>query len=338
MNCELRAMSFFYKIYIAKPKRIVYKTSDVHLIIAIICLFLIPCSLSAREGVTASSFLLVEKETFQVISGRDYDHKHPPASTTKVLTTIVALEQLQGNETIVPDKAVLNIPASKLNLIPGKQYQAIDLIKATMIKSANDAAYTLASHIGGSEELFTKMMNEKARSIGAHDSNFKNASGLFVEGQYSTCWDLALMFRYALESDNFRNIVATRYFLFNDSKRSVRYMNHNRLLFCFEPTIGGKTGFTRASKHCYVGAFEKEGRVYILSMLGSKDLWGDAVKILEGLYSDLPSDREIRLAKSSSLTLTSYKPSKSHKLHTKKSTVKKKTVKYSKGAKKAARR
>jgi len=338
MSCELRAMSFFYKIYIAKPKRIVYKTSDVHFIIAIICLFLIPCSLSAREGVTASSFLLVEKETFQVISGRDYDHKHPPASTTKVLTTIVALEQLQGNETIVPDKAVLNIPASKLNLIPGKQYQAIDLIKGTMIESANDAAYTLGSYIGGSEELFTKMMNEKAHSIGAYDSNFKNASGLFVEGQYTTCWDLALMFRYALESDNFRNIVATRYFLFNDSKRSVRYKNHNRLLFCFEPTIGGKTGFTRASKHCYVGAFEKEGRVYILSMLGSRDLWGDAVKILEGLYSDLPSDKEIRLAKSSSLTLTSYKPSKSYKLHTKKSTVKKKTVKYRKGAKKAARR
>jgi D-alanyl-D-alanine carboxypeptidase (penicillin-binding protein 5/6) len=118
----------------------------------------------------------------------------------------------------------------------------------------------------------------------------------------------------------------------------VRYKNHNRLLFCFEPTIGGKTGFTRASKHCYVGAFEKEGRVYILSMLGSRDLWGDAVKILEGLYSDLPSDKEIRLAKSSSLTFTSYKPSKSYKLHAKKTSVKKKTVKYRKGTKKAARR
>jgi D-alanyl-D-alanine carboxypeptidase (penicillin-binding protein 5/6) len=307
----------------------VYKTLDVHLIIAIVLLLLVPFSLSAREGVSASSYLLVEKDTFQVISGRDYDQKRAPASTTKVLTTIVALEKLQGNEIIVPDKTVTKIPASKLNLIPGKQYEAGDLIKGTMIESANDAAYTIASHIGGTEESFARMMNEKARSIGAYDSNFRNASGLFVEGQYTTCWDLALMFRYALESDNFRNIIATRYFLFNDSKRSVRYKNHNRLLFCFEPTIGGKTGFTRASKHTYVGAFEKEGRVYILSMLGSNNLWGDAVKILQDLYTDLPSDKEIRLAKSNSLTLTSYKQEAK-----KTTTAKKKTAKYRKGTKK----
>ena len=300
------------------------------MIITIIFLLLVPFSLSAREGVTAPSYLLVEKDTFQVISGRDYDRKHAPASTTKVLTTIVALEKLQGNEAIVPDKAVLKIPASKLNLVPGKQYQAADLIKGTMIESANDAAYTIGSYIGGTEESFAQMMNEKARSIGAYDSNFKNASGLFVEGQHTTCWDLALMFKYALESDNFRDIIATKYFLFNDSKRSVRYKNHNRLLFCFEPTIGGKTGFTRASKHCYVGAFEKEGRVYILSLLGSRDLWGDAVKILQDLYSNLPSDKELRLAKSNSLTLTSYKQT------TKKTTVKKKTAKYKKGTKKVA--
>ncbi len=144
----------------------VYKTFRVHFIIVIICLFLVfPCSLSANEGVTASAYLLVEKETFQVIAGRDFDRKHAPASTTKVLTTIVALEQLQGNETIVPDAQVVKIPASKLNLIPGKQYRAIDLIKGTMIESANDAAYTIASHVGGSEETFAKMMNDKARSI-----------------------------------------------------------------------------------------------------------------------------------------------------------------------------
>jgi D-alanyl-D-alanine carboxypeptidase (penicillin-binding protein 5/6) len=156
------------------------------------------------------------------------------------------------------------------------------------------------------------------------------------------------MFRYALESDSFRDIIATRYFLFNDSKKSIRYKNHNRLLFCFEPTIGGKTGFTRASKHCYVGAFEKEGRVYILSMLGSRDLWGDAIKILQSLYSDLPSDREIRLAKSNSLTLTSYKQKTPHKEAVKKTTVKKttakkktakyKTEKYKKRSKKSAAR
>lgn len=301
-------------------------------LIAILCFLLAPFSLSARDGISASSYLLVEKDTFQVISGKDYDKKQAPASTTKVLTAIVALERLREGETIVPDKTVSNIPASKLDLVPGKPYKAGDLVKGALIKSANDAAYTIASHIAGTEESFAELMNEKARSIGAYDSYFKNASGLPAEGQYTTCWDLALIFRYALASDYFRNIIATRYFLFSDSKRSVRYKNHNRLLFCFEPTIGGKTGFTRASKHCYVGAFEKEGRVYILSMLGSNDLWGDAVKILQGLYTDLPSDKEIRQAKAHAVTLASYKKT------TKKAPVTKKTANKKKGSKKVAKR
>lgn len=325
-------LSKFLQFYVAKHERLVYKTRNVRLIVAIILALILPWPVAARDDITATSYLLVEKDTFHVVTGRDYDRKGAPASTTKVLTTIVALENLYGNETIVPDREVLKIPASKLNLIPGKRYQAADLIKGTMIESANDAAYVLGTHIGGSEELFAKIMNEKARSIGAYDSNFKNASGLFVEGQYTTCWDLAIIFRYALENDRFRDIVATRYFLFSDSSKSIRYKNHNRLLFCFEPTIGGKTGFTRASKHCYVGAFEKEGRVYILSLLGSRDLWGDAVKILQSLYSDLPSEKEIRLAKSNSLTLTSYKKAPS------KTPAKKGTTKNKKSSKRAVSR
>ena len=83
-------------------------------------------------------------------------------------------------------------------------------------------------------------------------------------------------------------------------------MNHNRLLFCFSPSIGGKTGFTRASRHCYVGAFEKDGRVYILAILGSRNLWGDATDILQEIYTEVPSQREISLVKASNLVLSSY--------------------------------
>jgi D-alanyl-D-alanine carboxypeptidase (penicillin-binding protein 5/6) len=306
----------------------IYKHFVVHLIAAIILLVLIPFSLPAGESITAPSYLLVEKDTFQVISGRDYDRRLAPASTTKVTTIIVALERLGGDEIVVPDKTVAAIPASKLNLIPGNSYKAMDLMKGTMIESANDAAYAIASYVGGTEENFARMMNDKARTIGAYDTNFKNASGLPIEGQYTTCWDLALMFRHGLENDRFREIISTRYFLFENSKRSVRYKNHNRFLFCFEPAIGGKTGFTRAARHCYVGAFEKDGKIYILSLLGSRNLWGDAVNILRGLYADLPSDREIQLAKSGSVTLASYKQKK-NTLQTvsKKPTSRKKSVK-----------
>ena len=87
--------------------------------------------------------------------------------------------------------------------------------------------------------------------------------------------------------------MGTKYFLFNKGNADVKYMNHNRLLFCFPPSVGGKTGFTRASRHCYVGAFEKEGKTYILSILGSNNLWGDAVNILAADLHDVPSLREI---------------------------------------------
>jgi len=253
------------------------------------------------------------------------------------MTTIVAMEKLNGNETVVPDKNVSSFPRSKLHLVPGNAYKSMDLIKGAMIESANDAAYTLGVYIGGSEENFARLMNEKALAIGARNTNFRNASGLYVEGQYTTCYDLALMFKYALSNERFREIVATKYFLFQDQKRSVRYKNHNRFLFCFEPAVGGKTGFTRASKHCYVGAFEKDGKEYILSLLSSRDLWGDSIQILKNLYEELPSDREIRLAKAHSISLTSYRegPVKKHAVKKKHGAKKKSSTKKAKRIHKA---
>jgi D-alanyl-D-alanine carboxypeptidase (penicillin-binding protein 5/6) len=151
------------------------------------------------------------------------------------------------------------------------------------------------------------MMNEKAHEIGAFDSNFENASGLYVPGHFTSAYDLALIFRYALENKRFQEIIGMKYFFFRRGDAGdVRYMNHNRLLFCFAPSIGGKTGFTHASKHCYVGAFEKEGKTYILSILGSKNLWADAVSILQQIYTEVPTQREISLVKASNIAVASY--------------------------------
>jgi len=179
------------------------------------------------------------------------------------------------------------------------------LIKGAMVESANDAAYSLSVAIAGSEEKFAEMMNEKAHEIGAFDSNFENASGLYVPGHFTSAYDLALIFRYALDNKRFQEIIGTKYFFFNRGDADVRYMNHNRLLFCFAPSIGGKTGFTHASKHCYVGAFEKEGKTYILSILGSRNLWTDAVSVLQQIYTEVPTQREISLVKASNIAVSS---------------------------------
>lgn len=297
----------------------------------LILFFLFPSLLFAGETITASSYILVEKESFDIVAGRNYHSRLAPASTTKVMTTLLAIEKIDKGEIIVPDKKTASLPASKMHLVPGKQYSAIDLMNGAMIESANDAAYALAKHIGGSEQNFARMMNDRADELGAFNTNFKNASGLYVNGQYTTCYDLALIFKQALSNDIFRDLVTKKYFYFQDSRRSFQFKNHNRFLFCFEPAIGGKTGFTRRSKHCYVGAFERNGRTYILSLLNSRDLWGDAVLILRNLYDQLPSDEELRLAKACSVSLSSYKPKKEKKAAAKKK-YKKKVVK--KGTKK----
>jgi D-alanyl-D-alanine carboxypeptidase (penicillin-binding protein 5/6) len=292
-------------------------------ILALLLFF--PLSLSAVEpnGITAASYLLVERDSFQIIAGKDYHRKLAPASTTKVMTTLVAIEKLAGNETIVPGGEVLKIPRSKMNLVPGNNYKSIDLMKGAMVESANDAAYTLAKYIGGTEEDFAAMMNQRARELGAVNTNFVNASGLPAAGQYTTCYDLALIFKEALSSNRFMELVSTKYFLFQDNYKRVQYKNHNRLLFCFEPAIGGKTGYTRASRHCYVGAFEKDDKVYILTLLGSRNLWGDSVQILKTLYDRVPTPEELRLAKACSANLTSHRDKKETKPVIKKKKTKK---------------
>jgi serine-type D-Ala-D-Ala carboxypeptidase (penicillin-binding protein 5/6) len=275
----------------------------------LLIVLLLPASVMAAD-ITAESYLLIENDTFSIIAGKDYHRPLPPASTTKILTAIIALEKLNEQETIVPTSKVLSIPASKLNLLPGNQYQAIDLIKGAMIESANDAAYALAVAIAGSEDHFAEVMNEKAREIGARDSHFENASGLHMSNHVSSAYDLSLIFRYALHNQRFQDVIGTKYFNFKRGTADFKYVNHNRLLFCFEPSIGGKTGYTRASRHCYVGAFEQDGKTYILAILGSRSLWSDACAILQSIFKDVPTEQEIVLAKAHKVSLASYRVKK----------------------------
>jgi D-alanyl-D-alanine carboxypeptidase (penicillin-binding protein 5/6) len=265
--------------------------------VPIFFVFLLSPILCASQEITASSYLLLEAQSLEVIDGKDYKRPLPPASTIKILTALVALERLRGDEMIVVPRKVLGLPHSRAGLVPGRAYKAIELIEATLIHSANDAAYTLAKRVAGSEEAFARLMMEKAASLGAKDTVIKNATGLNAEGQHTTCYDLALILKGALEHERLRNLLSMRSFSLRHGRKITYYENHNRLLFCFPPTVGGKTGYTRASRYTYVGAFEKGGRVYILSMLQSEDLWGDARVILSKVFDEVPTEGELRLAK-----------------------------------------
>jgi D-alanyl-D-alanine carboxypeptidase len=157
-----------------------------------------------------------------------------------------------------------------------------------LLTSANDASLVLAEAIAGSVERFAEMMTLKAREIGATNSHFTNPHGLTAPGHYSTARDMALIFNYAMKNPLFRKIVQTKTITVSSLSRGrttrvrrIPIRNHNRLLWNLEGALGGKTGYTFAAQRCFVGAASRNGATLIVSILGSRDLWGDSRRLLE---------------------------------------------------------
>ena len=241
------------------------------------------------EGLTARAAFLMDVPTGQVLYEREPDLPLPPASTTKIVTAILALEsERPGKDLLTVTKTATRVASSKLYLRAGQSMSIRDLLYSLLLSSANDASLVLAEGIAGSVERFAEMMTRKAQEIGAANSRFANPHGLTAPGHYSTARDMALIFAYAMKNPTFREIVQTKSTsvgsVMSGKTRSVRHIalkNHNRLLWSFDGAIGGKTGYTYAAQKCFVGAASRDGATLIVSILGSKDMWGDTKKLLE---------------------------------------------------------
>lgn len=242
-----------------------------------------------EEELTARAAFLMDAATGQALYQRDPDLPLPPASTTKIVTAIVALEsERQGKDLLSVTKTATRVPSSKLHLRPGQAMSIEDLLYSVLLSSANDASLVLAEGIGGSVERFAEMMTLKAYAMGAINTRFTNPHGLTAPGHYSTARDMALIFTHALKNPTFRDIVQTKTSAVSSistgkTKRVRRFpiRNHNRLLWDFGGAIGGKTGYTYAAQKCFVGGVSRNGVTLIVSILGSRDLWGDIRRLLE---------------------------------------------------------
>ncbi len=232
----------------------------------------------------------MDAATGQVLYQREPDLSLPPASTTKIVTAIVALESdRRGKDILRVTKTATRVPSSKLYLRPGQAMSIEDLLYALLLSSANDASLVLAEGIAGSVDHFAEMMTNKAHEIGATNSHFANPHGLTAPEHYSTARDMALIFNYAMKNPTFREIVQTKTSsvssIFSTRKtkrvRHIPIRNHNRLLWNFDGAIGGKTGYTHAAQRCFVGGVSRNGATLIVSILGSRDLWRDTRKLLE---------------------------------------------------------
>src|SRR3989338_8620642 len=229
----------------------------------------------AAASLTASSIILFEPATDRIIYSRAPHKKRAPASTTKIVTALVVLDSLSLNQWVTISPEAGDVERSKLYLEGGDRLRVRDLLKAILMKSANDAARAVAIEISGTERAFGELMTQKAKSLGAKNTRFMNASGLPAEGQYSTAYDLALIMREAMKNEIIVSILKQKS-TYIETYNGKRYFikSHNKMLWRRERMIG-KTGWTRNAKYCFVGLIQQGTQQAIVSVLGSRKLWLD---------------------------------------------------------------
>ena len=218
----------------------------------------------------SESAILIENKTGKVLYEKDMHARKYPASTTKILTAILAIEKCDLKEVqIASDAAVNSIKPgySTANIQVGETFTVEELLNVMIIHSANEAANILAEHISGSMGEFAKLMNEKAKEIGCLDTNFVNANGAHDENHYSTAYDMALIARYCMQNETFRKLVTTMECSLPNTElwQEPRvYRNTNSLLLAdnryYYPYCNGiKTGFTTPAKNCLISSSNKDG-------------------------------------------------------------------------------
>jgi D-alanyl-D-alanine carboxypeptidase (penicillin-binding protein 5/6) len=233
-----------------------------------------------EEGfqISARSFVIMDAKTGKILLSLNPQMFLPPASTLKVMTAISVREHLQMDDKVPVSAYAAAAPASKINIKPGETYTVRDLLYALLLSSANDAARALAEKVSGSEQAFCQQLTKEVRQWGAYRTTLATANGLPADNQFSTAQDLALLFRKAMSDPELAKIMATKYHTIQGD-RELR--NHNRFLFTTPMAVGGKTGYTRSSKHTYVGMFKNGDHEIIIAMMGSKGKWADLRPLIE---------------------------------------------------------
>lgn len=228
------------------------------------------------QGVKAQSALLVDAKTGRVLFARNADQPLPPASTTKLMTALLAYEQtgLRGNIKVATQDT--KVEPTKLSLVPGETVSVMGMVKSLLVGSANDSAMSIARYIGGSVANFSEMMNRKAKALGCTHTSFKNPNGLPAVGQLTTARDLLKIFQAAISKPELRQICQIKSFVIRTARGAQTVSNHNKLLGIFPGMGPAKTGWTNSSKHTYAASASRNGRELHLIILKSPNKWVDA--------------------------------------------------------------
>ncbi|HMK55420.1 MAG TPA: D-alanyl-D-alanine carboxypeptidase family protein [Dissulfurispiraceae bacterium] len=234
--------------------------------------------------ISAKAAVVIDGATGNILYAKNPNVKLFPASTTKLVTAMVVLDRLDPETVVTVSQEAANTPSVSPHLRIGEKLKVKDLLNIALIRSVNSAAVALAEAVSGSEETFTKLMNEKAHKLGAENTHYVNASGLPGDGQYITAFDLSVIMKGAMGYPMIKEIINTRsQQIYTEGGRKIFVRNTNHLLWTDEDVVGGKTGYTRAAKHCFVCAGQKGDRMLVAAVLGESvrnELWHDASTLL----------------------------------------------------------
>jgi D-alanyl-D-alanine carboxypeptidase (penicillin-binding protein 5/6) len=238
----------------------------------------------------------MESSTGRILYAKNPNLRLPPASTTKLMTAIVAMEGVSPSDVVKISKNVPLVSPLKAGFKEGDEVTVETLLYAALMKSANDAAVALAEAVAGSEERFVYLMNRKAEAMGLKDTKFINPHGLPGPDQYTTAFDLSIMMRYALRYPKLKEIIGTRVAEVSTARgKDLLLRNTNRLLWSDEDLIGGKTGYTRQARHCFVCAAEREKDTIIVALLGSPSritLWKETESLIDKGFNVISNKEE----------------------------------------------
>ncbi len=237
----------------------------------------------------STAAVLMDADTGRVLYEKNGDALLPMASTTKIMTCIVALENADLDEVYTASSYAASMPKVHMGVSEGEQFYLKDLLIAMMLESYNDAAVIIAEGVAGSVEAFADLMNAKAKEIGACHTNFVTPNGLDADGHQTTAADLALIMAYCINNETFLEITQTSSYSFSDIEGNHSYSatNLNTFLTTYEGAISGKTGYTGTAGYCYVGAAERDGKRFTIALLACgwpsnrTWKWADARKLFD---------------------------------------------------------
>lgn len=250
--------------------------------------------------IVAETGVIIDARTGVVLYNKQMDKQEEPASTTKMITGLLAMEKLDLNQVVTIDEETPFTKGSRIYLLEGEQITVENLLYALFLESANDSAVALAKEMGGTVENFADMMNERAKELGAKNTNFINPNGLHSDGHLTTAYDLAMIAKGAMQNETFRQYVSTyQHTVPATNKQDTRYFyNTNRLLYDtktkvsangvlraakYEGAIGIKTGYTTEAGGCLVSGAERNGTELISVVMKSTDggRFGDSIALLD---------------------------------------------------------